>query len=115
MTLNIKYGQDNHVFFDADNSFPYYLIEFHNPYTCKKAYAVFQDISEEVCEGDGIVLNIKEKGEGAADPLLGEVVLKPSGAWIVKLYGQASPTNLNPINAEFLQEKDMSVFKKICV
>lgn len=114
MTLNIKYGQDNKVFFDADNSFPYYLIEFHNPYTCKNAYAVFQDTSEDVCDGEGIVLNIKEKGEAAANPLLGEVKLTPTGSWIVKLYGQASANNLNPANAELLQEKDMTVFKKLC-
>jgi hypothetical protein len=83
-----------------NNSLGYFLIKFVNPFNNDIVFSIFEN------KGSALkpIIEVKDTGDVAPNPLLGEVRLNVLGNWNAFIYKQSSSSNLNPANATFITE-----------
>lgn len=93
------------------SSFPYYLVEFTNTYTCTTFTAIFQD--KRNCAP--VQLEIDEVCSSAVDPSIGKINFNYTGEWNANIYAQNSSTNLDfNLADEFVASRELLVYLKGC-
>jgi hypothetical protein len=92
---------------------PYFLIQFKNPYDCVTFTALFQNQNSDCSY---YLIWIVEVGEGGVeDRVNGEIRLSPSGMYEIKIYAQASSSNLDIANATFIENNLLTVInEEVC-
>lgn len=89
---------------------PYFLIQFKNPYDCVTFTALFENKNSECSY---YLIWITEVGEGGTeDRVNGEIRLSPSGMYEIKIYAQASSSNLDIANATFIKNDLLTVINE---
>lgn len=89
---------------------PYFLIKFTNPYDCDNFTALF--VNRNTTDSYYIIW-IEEVGEGGtASNVNGQVRLSPSGTYEIKIYAQASSTNLDVSLATYIEDNLLTVINE---